>query len=431
MQYNAPGNARRRVVARLIWRPPSAPAFSIYENPETVTLGVDNPADGSASVTLSTRYPTSTLVEVTFNGMITRELNSTHATTQFGPAGLAAPGCPGLVQITWDSGGSWYPSTGCTTQSQAQASWTSNRFGVKGTARVFRYPGTTSCGDPAPCFTYTGSQSITVTPVQGNLVVTATPNEMTSSTWVAFNAMNTNGIPRAHWAVTEWRWMPEGGSPAVVCTWNDTTCAWPITQSGTMQVTGVVNGVTRVATVYVKFRCVTGDSALDNSAALRSAIGQAWDSTRVANPPGGRLEVPMAVYTSPDSYGPPTPGTLMATPCSWNGSFPLTNLFALVHTHPLLPTDSVPQSACPDDEAGPSGYLRGELRPTAVDALIASRHGIRSYVVTRDSIYRFNGVGAQVDTVVELGGTYYRPHAGWENLVTPYSRTGPNACHVP
>ena len=176
----------------------SAPAAEALSDPETVTLPVDNSADGSATLPLSTLYSTATLVEVTFNGTITRTNNATSATTTIGPAGISGT-CGGLMQVTWDSGGSWWPSTGCTSQSQQQSTWTSNRFGVKGTATAIRNAGPTACGDPPPCFTYSGTQSVTVAPVQGDLAVARSPAVLTHADYVYFDASASNGMPSAYW----------------------------------------------------------------------------------------------------------------------------------------------------------------------------------------------------------------------------------------
>lgn len=80
-----------------------------------------------------------------------------------------------------------------------------------------------------------------------------------------FHASVTDGIPAAFWSITEWKWIPDAGSPSVVCVNYGTPCYYRPSTSGVMQLTGVVNGATKTATVRVILQCVTtgptGDSA--------------------------------------------------------------------------------------------------------------------------------------------------------------------------
>jgi hypothetical protein len=97
---------------------------------EEEDLQVADASTGAGSVTMTTTFPTATFVQLTVSGMITQTNNTTQAQVQFGPAGLAGS-CAGLAQVSC-TGGSWWPSTGCTPGSAGESSY-STMIGVKAT----------------------------------------------------------------------------------------------------------------------------------------------------------------------------------------------------------------------------------------------------------------------------------------------------------
>ncbi|HVT40141.1 MAG TPA: hypothetical protein VHE78_13965 [Gemmatimonadaceae bacterium] len=131
-------------------RPPATATFDISS--ETENDPVSDATNAIGSVNMTTFFPTNTMVDITFSGMITRHPNFPgEGDVQFGPAGMAGS-CGGQMRIDYDSGATWWPGGGgCTTEEAAQSSWTFTQ-GVKGTARVSRSAAPSTCaGQASPC----------------------------------------------------------------------------------------------------------------------------------------------------------------------------------------------------------------------------------------------------------------------------------------
>ena len=161
------------------------------------------------------------------------------------------------------------------------------RIVVQGTGNARRSPGMTPwlarCGSVfgVPCYTYSGSQTVTVTPVSDQLRVEADTSHVRAGTPVTFTASTIDGTPLV---VREWIWVEEapgeedasdgymesatGGTPEsgedaaavssgdldrreeTVCG-TDETCTHAPARSGTMYVRAVVGGVVQQAGVGV------------------------------------------------------------------------------------------------------------------------------------------------------------------------------------
>lgn len=133
------------------------------------------------------------------------------------------------------------------------------------TAKWAKGPPTWSayCDDPGnPCYTYTGSHAITVTPISQYLQLTATPSTIMSGDTVTFTA----SAPGKSFTVQEWIWQPDeppisfagtGSSGAQMttsestCGAGDVTCVRPILESGTMYVRASVGGYNEQAKAHV------------------------------------------------------------------------------------------------------------------------------------------------------------------------------------
>ncbi len=326
-------------------------------DPQNVTVPVTDPTNDSGSATMPTRYSSWTYATIAFSGMITQQQNfGSHASVQFGPAGLAGS-CGGLLRIDFDSGGgSWWPSTGCTPTSAGKSLDTVTQ-GVKGLGKVSRGPGPTSCDTTPPCFTYSGSQSVTITPISSNIQESVNYPRGTPGLLRTFKAAITVYVPSGFWGVTEWRWIPDSGSSVVECVGYGPTCWFAPTLSGTMQVTATVNGVVRTATVRAEVNCGAltgppGDSAflrIANDTMTRALVQLAWDSSRATGPIANRLErrgywgINMSGQRAMDfNYS-----TTGSTPC--RSSYPphglhLDSILESTHVHPFGDNDTTPTS---------------------------------------------------------------------------------------
>lgn len=411
-------------------------------DPQNVTVPVSDPTNDSGSATMPTRYSSWTYATIAFSGMITQQQNfGSHASVQFGPAGLAGS-CGGLLRIDFDSGGgSWWPSSGCTPTSAGKSLDTVTQ-GVKGLGKVSRGPGPTSCDTTPPCFTYSGSQSVTITPISSNIQESVNYPRGTPGLLRTFTAAITTYVPASFWGVTEWRWIPDSGSSVVECVNYGPTCYLAPTVSGTMQVTATVNGVVRTATVRVEVNCGPLTGPASDSAFLRIAndtmtrkLGlEAWDSSGVSGSPTNRRER-SAVWgqslTGGRASAFKTPTNSADTPCQ--SSFAPTGLradteFVRIHTHPFNPNDTLP-SVCWEDSSPTSYDVTNLGGPSALDWQVLS--GFNAWGVIYDSskvyVYR-SPPSVTFDTVTTNGQTHVVP-VGWQSQVRSYPRKT-NTCSV-
>ena len=153
-------------------------------------------------------------------------------------------------------------------------------------------------GQPG-CFTFTGNGfTVTSTPVASQLGLTTDlpPNlfATTPGQTVTFSASaspSTFGRFSVPIVVLQWRWVPDSGAAAVVCTNNALTCVRPITAPGTMYVDAAVSGAVQTKSIHLQVvPCPTADSLL-NTNGMKSALSAAWNgSNPTADPATQRVE---------------------------------------------------------------------------------------------------------------------------------------------
>jgi hypothetical protein len=422
---------------------PTKPSFDLGD-PQTVTVPVAS-SDGSGSVYMTTRYSQAIYATVTFSGLITQQQNYVpHNSLQYGPAGLQGA-CQGLLRIDFDSGGgSWWPSTGCTPGSQITSSWTT-QIGVKGLGHVSRGAGPTACDSAPPCYTYSGTQTVSITPATVGLAETVNQSIANPGTTLAFTASPTGYLPsHTYWGITEWRWIPDVGSQSVQCVgWGD-VCYYAPSGSGTMQVTGTMNGVVRTASVRVIVQCAiagsTADSAflrIANDTLTRKLLKPAWDSSGTTGSAANRRE-------HIGFWGFDTAGhrmmdfkadTVGSTPCqvsySPHGMQFINILWVVLHIHPFAAGDLTPLSCHPDipfsrydyrSQLGVSGddfyFLQGYY-PQAWGVMV-DMDGVVVYQTPPSMTFKYVGTPPN---------GYWKVTSDW----TPYTRRYPRhqaACDV-
>ena len=357
--------------------------------------------------------------------MITRLENyGSHNSVQYGPAGLQGA-CQGLLRIDFDSGGgSWWPSTGCTPGSQITSSWTT-QIGVRGLGHVSRGAGPTACDSAPPCYTYSGTQTVSITPATVGLAETVNQSIVNPGTTLAFNASPTAYLPsHTFWGITEWRWIPDAGSQSVQCVgWGD-TCYFTPPGSGTMQVTGTMNGVVRTASVRVIVQCAiagsTADSAflrIANDTMTRQLGKRVWDSSGVTGPKDNRRE--RIGFWGTNSQGNrvllfKSPTDSLDSPChSWfSPSAIRTDVeFVQHHGHPFQNADTLPRSCLPAWAAlDPTAYSTYNAKtyngPSIADLMMLSGYpgwGV-IYDIANIAVYRAPAVWS-TDTLINV---FYR-----------------------
>lgn len=202
---------------------------NIYSS-ETRSLGADG-NDGSGSTTFATNYGSSTngvLVDVTVSGQMTREHIHTHDRIGYGPSGYS-PCYKSLVIVTSDVGvadsSRWWPV--CSPDSMAVTA----RIAVKGTVRAIRTPGDTNCtGYAGSCYTYSGSQDVSIVPAHGSFWLTidghATPGNqlIEDEQWTTYLFRANSDLDSRYWSVTSWTWTTDGQFAATPCPVGYTEC---------------------------------------------------------------------------------------------------------------------------------------------------------------------------------------------------------------
>ncbi|MGH2609259.1 MAG: hypothetical protein ACRDHF_09245 [Tepidiformaceae bacterium] len=168
-----------------------------------------------------TEFDRRTRVEIRVTGLIDRYYSNTpvwddtrrgNLAYRYGPGGImdaATFQCVGTVVVVFDAG-FYLPCSRNGLVSDTQAAW-ADTVVVQGKGFVVRNAvpepsATLRCGDPLffvhPCFTYDGTQSVTVTPVANELIVEADSTQVHSGSRVAFSARRRDGRPLG---VVAWR----------------------------------------------------------------------------------------------------------------------------------------------------------------------------------------------------------------------------------
>lgn len=202
-----------------------------------------------------------------------------------------------------------------------------------------------TCDQPGqpPCYTYTGSHTLSITPVPAELAVSATrwvvvpPQSVTFTAKAVPDRVGALSVP---FQVLGWRWEPELGSGGAVCG-TTATCTYSPTSSGTMYVDAIVNGANRTRSVHIRVICQpTGDPLLD-SLPILDAMKEAEAASGDPNTPGNQTSRREHSFTVQcDASGECTHTvTDLGTPC---GGIPprvdtIPGIRAEGHIHPFFP----------------------------------------------------------------------------------------------
>jgi hypothetical protein len=140
---------------------------------------------------------------------------------------------------------------------------------IRGQLTLERWPGPPlSCyKGVTPCVSYTGSQSVTVEPVPGRLILTANKDSAQPRGGLTVFAAGVSaenpaqGVPMT---LREWRWEGQGpivgaSYPSIVCVQYQTNaCLVQVTQSGHVVLEAIVNGVVKTERIWI--RVLGGDT---------------------------------------------------------------------------------------------------------------------------------------------------------------------------
>ncbi|MGH7717372.1 MAG: hypothetical protein ACREON_00820 [Gemmatimonadaceae bacterium] len=247
--------------------------------------------------------------------------------------------------------------------------------GPAGSQNMANYPCDFPPNWPEPCFTITGTHTVTLTPMATKLQLAASRTTVLAGDPVTFTASTIDGTG---FDVVEWIWVPDqpadggpvlmarigdqrepgsgsatlyadGGPP--ICVGPTNPCTEPMLQSGTMYVRAVIHwaaGTVEQASVHVDvIPCPTGDSLLDTQW-VRDSLRQLLRDSR-PDAAADTLKVEQAAFFLRDR----TTGALSfhrapadsANNCMVQGEYEFDPqrhiLVALVHTHPYAPGDII------------------------------------------------------------------------------------------
>jgi hypothetical protein len=284
-----------------------------------------------------------------------------------------------------------------------------------------RSNGDTVCPqDPSvACISYSGTTSIDITMVVGTLSVSCSPNEVKYARNVTCTA--SPSINKKFMQVQSWQWSPDDGTP-VSKTCTEVCYLTNIGSSGTVTVTALVNGETRVASTRINRLCWTSDSLLYNSPPFRGVMQTVWDSS-MGRPL--RNEFGVSYYTN--GTPAPTSGGI----CNVTYDVHTSTVVALVHSHGIGPGTLVPRDLCFGNND--TGFVWMGRGPSNRDAVSAGNFG-RHYTIDVDSIYIIPAHTVTIDStrIRPDGSRVYLPaDSNWRQHVIAVSRTGPNACVLP
>lgn len=134
----------------------------------------------------------------------------------------------------------------------------------RGTVTYTRFPADHDCFqgyDPSACWTYTSDASVTVTPVQATMTLSASPSIINPGDTVTFTlslSPTQQGGFSVPFTVTANRWVPDSGADSTArCHFTGPgTCRAAIAKSGRVEVDAIVNGKTLTVSQPVVFSAV-------------------------------------------------------------------------------------------------------------------------------------------------------------------------------
>ena len=268
----------------------------------------------------------------------------------------------------WDAGGVYTNSDGCTghvwvvsasgdaklcdyNNKELKSVWADTQV-VQGTVTAQWQPGPvgwgiTGCGPNGqpPCWTYTGSHSVTVTPVPASLRVKASRYVTTpaapSVTFTAQVSPTQVGGRSVPFSVQSWTWVPDTGSGSGPACGTANICTFSPSSSGTMRVDAIVNGAAQNKSVHIRVLCKsTGDSLLDSLPildAMKAAEAASGDPNVPGNQPSRRENSFTVQCDASGECGYTV--TDLGTPCGGTPP-PVGNIPGIAvegHTHPFNP----------------------------------------------------------------------------------------------
>lgn len=260
----------------------------------------------------------------------------------------------------------------------------------------FQY--SSACGY-GPCWTYSGSQDVSVRPIDAELTLAASASAVVNGASVTFTATVTPssvGGLVTPFTITQWRWKPDSGTTSTPCSappanTNPATCTFAPTGSGTLELESVVNGSLQVKSKYISvLTCLVGDTLLDD-ARIRKALRTAMDSSFPNAPPLNRWERKGWRLLQPDGtvrdtllpIGPNDSGCEVFWPAS-SGGTPI----VAWHTHPFAPQNPndplPPPSHCPPLVGKPPVPHMAAPGPSPADSIAAG--GIPNIVVDKREV---------------------------------------------
>lgn len=412
---------------------PSAaqPSFSSAAALPTLsgTLGVPSPYDPRVTVTLGA-YPEKVLAKVTMDGLVTltwtwgpekgqpyasadpygmfhHGLSYCYMNVTVGGSGAGSQ--PFVPQPCGDfSSGTSLPDVG----SRPHAEGYAYLNGTVTASRPTKWWQYSSDCNYNQCWTYSGTQTVSVEPVSADLELTASAAAIRRGQTVTFTARVAPGSAGGRtmpFKVQSWRWVPDSGATTTSCApppadTNPATCRFAPLSSGTLHLDALVNGTQQTRYKYLSVvPCLTGDSLLDDSR-LRRALRDALNGSNPNDPAASRRERGGKRLRAPDGSVRDTlyPVGPNDTPCSFN--YPPaapgegTPLVAW-HTHPFSPLDpndplpydagQAPPSSCPQLEykrpPPPGKVYSAAPGPSPVDMTVAG--GIPNIVVDKDNVW--------------------------------------------
>lgn len=348
----------------------SAPPRSMYFSG---SLPVSNANTGAGSTTM-TLLPGNQAYQIRVSGYITRTRIPDGNEFQFGPFGQGFCKSSGVKVLDYRGlRTSSYNAGDCSATNYQRYEWVATA-NLAQDVTIQRDGGTTSCSPRwplNPCFVYSGSQAISIIPVNDTNVpvvsLSATPSQITVGDTVTFTA--TLGPPGQPTTVSSWQWIDDASvvpwdsvqSPGVSCT--GTTCRYAPTRSGTMRVTATLRGASATATASVDVGCLFPPGAssapfiqpflgLLNSRPVRDSMNVLYHESGATGSliPDNRREHGMFVHTDPQGHMAiqmvrPNPNSPYDGPCSL-GMSPAppagyTTRLAM-HIHPLNLGEAAP-----------------------------------------------------------------------------------------
>ncbi len=262
--------------SRITDRHEAARSFDGEGDPLPVLSGTLSPQTSSVSLGPDTigSYPEETLVDVTVEGLLERfnsnwsghYANKGIPLGQWDALGLFSQslgGCSGNVDVRGSLLGAisfcdiynQLPLQGQTTVTKA----------LRGSI-VLRWqrgpplnPGCDGAQPPAePCYTFNGSHTVTVTPVEANLALSVTPGtsvvESTQLTFTGSVSPTTHNNVPVPKRVVEWRWVPDSPDGRTIenCHVTYWTCTFRVYSSGRMYLDAVASGVLKTEEIHIE-----------------------------------------------------------------------------------------------------------------------------------------------------------------------------------